>query len=78
MAVMSERPVFLARRNAMNVKTRSPTRTPTAVPGIIRVKTNGRGIWKTIVRRLAIRIMTPMLSSISPKKALISPRRAHS
>ena len=27
-----------------------------------------------VTSRLAIRIMTPMLSSISPKKALMSPR----
>ena len=40
------RPVRRASRNAMAVKIRSPTSTPTAVPGIIRVSTKSRGIPK--------------------------------
>ena len=39
-AVTSRRPVRRASRNAIAVKIRSPTSTPTAVPGIIRVSTN--------------------------------------
>ena len=42
-AVTSPRPVFRARRKAITVKIRSPTSTPTAVPGIIRVRTNVPG-----------------------------------
>ena len=72
MAVTSRRPVRRARRNAMAVKIRSPTSTPTAVPGIIRVRTKSRGI-PNPTSRLVIRIMPPMLSIISPKKALRSP-----
>ncbi len=41
-AVTSDRPVRFARRKAITVKIRSPTITPTAVPGIIRVSTNAR------------------------------------
>ena len=51
--------------------------TPTAVPGIIRVSTNSAGNSKPSTSRPAIRIMQPILSSISPKKALMSPRAAH-
>ena len=78
MAVTSCRPVLRASRNAMAVKIRSPTSTPTAVPGIIRVSTKSRGMPKPITSRLVIRIMPPMLSIISPKKALRSPPCAHS
>src|SRR5437870_852539 len=44
-----------------------------AVPGIIFDRTNSRGNPNTIVNKPAIRIMSPTLSSMSPKKALISP-----
>ena len=71
-AVTSVRPVLRARRNAIAVKIRSPTSTPTAVPGIIRESTKSRGI-PNPTSKLVIRIMPLMLSIMSPKKALRSP-----
>jgi hypothetical protein len=75
-AVTSLLPVFLASRKASHVKSRSPTTTPTAVPGTKWERAKSTGNWKTVARRETARTRSARLSRARPKNALISPGAA--
>src|SRR5262249_22064644 len=77
MAVTSRRPVLCMRRTASQLYTRSPTRTPIAVPGTITRNTRSGGNPKTPMRRLDRMTSCVRLSSASPKKAFQSPGAYH-
>ena len=75
MAVTSSRPVRFAKRRAMKKKAKSPTITPNAVPGTIAETAKSVGNPNPL-NRPTISNKPATLSSISPKKALMSPTRA--
>ena len=76
MAVTSSRPVCFARRNAMKKNARSPIKTPNAVPGTIAETANSVGNPNPLSNP-TINNSPATLSSIKPKKALMSPIFAH-
>ncbi len=71
-AVTSLRPVLFASRKAEKKKARSPTSTPSAVPGTIDETAKSVGKPK-LVSNVTIKINPAMLSNIKPKNALTSP-----
>src|SRR2546427_182572 len=73
MAVTSSRPVRRPSLTASQVYARSPTRTPSAVPGTIRPSTRSAGNLKTPIRRLERMTSWVTLSRASPRNPLRSP-----
>ena len=73
MAVTSSLPVRRASRMAITVYTRLPSSTPNAVPGNMRVNTMSAGNPKPPTRMPDSTARFTTLSSINPKKALMSP-----
>src|SRR3989441_1106866 len=73
MAVTSSRPVRRPSLTASQVYARSPTRTPSAVPGTIRPSTRSAGNLKTPIRRLERMTSWVTLSRARPRNPLRSP-----
>src|SRR5437667_115465 len=72
-AVTSSRPVRCRSLTASQVYARSPTSTPSAVPGTIRPSTRSAGNLKTPIRRLERMTSCVMLSRARPRNPLRSP-----
>src|SRR5439155_1130044 len=76
-AVTSSRPVRCRSLTASQVYARSPTRTPSAVPGTIRPRTRSAGNLKTPIRRLERMTSCVTLSRARPRNPLRSPDAIH-
>src|SRR5439155_555061 len=76
-AVTSSRPVRCRSLTASPVYARSPTRTPSAVPGTIRPRTRSAGNLKTPIRRLERMTSCVTLSRARPRNPLRSPDAFH-
>src|SRR5436190_11714281 len=76
-AVTSSRPVRCRSLTASQVYARSPTSTPSAVPGTIRPSTRSAGNLKTPIRRLDRMTSCVTLSRARPRNPLRSPDAIH-